>query len=157
VAHASAAIEIPAPPDQVWELIGGFGSLPDWLPNIAKSELREGGRVRRLGITGVDTVVERLVAFDQAAHSYSYAIVQAPFPVTDYLSTLHVVGTDGGTSSRVEWSGDFTAKGVSEHDAATLFQGIYEDGLKAVAARFAPKTVGREVSPARGVASAEAL
>ena len=39
MAQASAAIAIPAPPDQVWQLIGGFGSLPDWLPNIARSEL----------------------------------------------------------------------------------------------------------------------
>jgi hypothetical protein len=27
--QASAAIDIPARPDQVWQLIGGFGSLPD--------------------------------------------------------------------------------------------------------------------------------
>jgi hypothetical protein len=71
MAHASVAIEIPAPPDQVWQLIGGFGSLPDWLPYIARSELSEGGRVRRLANPGDDTIVERLVAFDHAARSYS--------------------------------------------------------------------------------------
>jgi hypothetical protein len=32
VAQASVAIEIPAPPDPMHQLIGGFGSLPDWLP-----------------------------------------------------------------------------------------------------------------------------
>ena len=32
MAQASAAIDIPAPPDQVWQLIGGFGSLPDFRP-----------------------------------------------------------------------------------------------------------------------------
>ena len=37
MARASAAIDIPAPPDRVWQLIGGFGSLPDWLPYIARS------------------------------------------------------------------------------------------------------------------------
>ena len=139
MAQASAAIDIPAPPDQVWQLIGGFGSLPDWLPYIARSELSEGGRVRRLANPGGDTIVERLVAFDHAARSYSYSILQAPFPVTDYVSTLRVRETDGGTGSRVEWSGRFTPKGVSDQEACQLFQGIYEDGLKALAARFATK------------------
>ena len=37
----SAAIEIPASPNEVWQLIGGFDSLPDWLGYIPKSELIE--------------------------------------------------------------------------------------------------------------------
>ena len=139
MAQACAAIDIPAPPDQVWQLIGGFGSLPDWLPYIARSELSEGGRVRRLASHGGDTIVERLVAFDHAARSYSYSILEAPFPVTDYVSTLRVGETDGGTGSRVEWSGRFTPKGVSNQEASQLFQEIYEGGLNALAARFAPK------------------
>ena len=51
-----------------------------------------------------------------------------------YLSTLRVEVTSGGTGSRVEWSGEFTPKGVSDGEASRLFQGIYEDGLKALAA-----------------------
>jgi hypothetical protein len=139
MAQASASIDIAASPDQVWQLIGGFDSLPDWLPYIPKSELSEGGRVRRLANPNGDTIVERLVAFDDAARSYSYAILQAPFPVTDYLCTLRVKETDGGKGSRVEWSGRFTPKGVSDQEASRLFQGIYEDGLRALAARFASK------------------
>ena len=138
MAQASAAIDVPVPPDDVWQLIGGFGSLPDWLPYITKSELGEGGRVRHLENPGGDTIVERLVAFDSATRSYSYAILRSPFPVTDYLSTLHV-RADGGTGSRVEWSGEFTPVGVSDQEASQLFQQIYADGLHALAARFAPK------------------
>ena len=137
MAQASASIDIPAPPDRVWQLIGGFGSLPDWLPYIARSELSEGGRVRHLANPGGDTIIERLEAFDNAARSYSYSIRQSPFPVTGYLSTLRVREANGGTGSRVEWSGEFTPDGVSDREAARLFQGIYEDGLKSLAARFA--------------------
>jgi hypothetical protein len=35
------------PADQVWHFISGFGSLPDWLPYIPKSELHEGGSAWR--------------------------------------------------------------------------------------------------------------
>jgi carbon monoxide dehydrogenase subunit G len=139
MAQASASIDIAVPPDQVWQLIGGFNSLPNWLPYIPKSELSEGGRVRHLANPDGQTIVERLEAFDNAARSYSYSILQAPFPVTGYQSTLCVQATDGGKGSRVKWSGQFTPKGVSDQEASRLFQSIYDDGLKALAAGFASK------------------
>ncbi len=90
MATASAFIDIPATADQVWQLIGGFNSLPDWLPFIPKSELSEGGRVRSLQTADGAVVVERLEAFDNAGKTYSYSILQAPFPATDYLATISV-------------------------------------------------------------------
>lgn len=81
MAQAHASIEIAASADTVWQLIGGFGSLPDWLSYIPASELSEGGRVRRLANPAGDAIVERLVAFDEAERSYTYAILEAPFPV----------------------------------------------------------------------------
>ena len=90
MATASAFIDIPASADQVWQLIGGFNSLPEWLPFIPKSELSEGGRVRSLQTADGAVVIERLQAFDNAAKSYSYSILQAPFPATEYLATIKV-------------------------------------------------------------------
>jgi hypothetical protein len=58
--------------------------------------------------------------------------------VTDYLSTLHVEDSDGGTS-RVEWSGEFRPKGVSAEEVSRLFQALYENGLKALASEFSQK------------------
>jgi hypothetical protein len=139
MAQAAARIDIPASPDEVWQLIGGFGSLPDWLPYIPNSELSEGGRVRRLANPAGEIIVERLETFDNAARSYCYSILEAPFPVTGYLSTLRVQETDKGKSSRVEWSGQFTPHSVSDQEASRLFEGIFEDGLKALATRFASK------------------
>ncbi|CAG2153044.1 SRPBCC family protein [Cupriavidus plantarum] len=133
MAKASTSIEVAVAPDAVWNLIGGFDSLPDWLPYIPESELSEGGRVRHLANPNGEAIVERLMAFDERQRSYSYAILKAPFPVTNYLSTLRVVAVDGGRKSRVEWSGEFTPNGVSDQEATAIFQKIYEDGLKALA------------------------
>jgi hypothetical protein len=138
MAKASASIDIAVPAADVWQLIGGFGSLPDWLPYIPKSELTDGGRIRHLANPDGDTIVERLIAFDEAARSYSYAILKAPFPVTGYQSTLSVVEKDSH-ASRVEWSGSFTPDGVSETEASKLFQGIYDTGLAALKASLASK------------------
>lgn len=90
MATTTATIELPVPADRVWQLIGGFGSLPDWLPYIPTSEASEGGRVRTLTNEDGGVIVERLEAFDDAARTYSYSILQAPFPVTGYLSTIAV-------------------------------------------------------------------
>jgi hypothetical protein len=133
MANAEAHIDLPVSADRVWALIGGFGSLPDWLPYIPKSELSEGGRVRSLGNPDGETIVERLMTFDHEGRSYSYAILRAPFPVSGYRSTLRVEPSRDGKGSRVEWSGEFTPDGVSSEAASALFHGIYEDGLKALA------------------------
>jgi hypothetical protein len=139
MAQASAAIDIPASPNEVWQLIGGFDSLPDWLPNIPKSELREGGRVRHLASDSGDTIIERLERFDNTGRTYSYSIVKAPFKITNYLATIRVEAKDSENSSHVEWSGSFTPNGISDEEASKLFQGVFDDGLKALAARFKSK------------------
>ncbi len=134
MATASAFIDVPASAEQVWQLIGGFNSLPDWLPFIVKSELSEGGRVRSLKTADGAVVVERLEAFDNAAKTYSYSIEQAPFPATDYLATLRVEAQ--GQGARVTWSGRFTAKGVTDEEVEALFNGIYQGGLEALRANY---------------------
>ncbi|RBC04278.1 SRPBCC family protein [Pseudomonas sp. MWU12-2115] len=134
MATASATIDIPASADQVWQLIGGFNTLPDWLPFIPKSELSEGGRVRTLQTADGGVVIERLQAFDNGAKTYSYSIEQAPFPATDYLATIKVEAQ--GQGARVTWSGRFNAKGVSEEEVVALFNGIYQGGLQALRANY---------------------
>lgn len=134
MATASATIDIPASAEQVWQLIGGFNSLPDWLPFIPNSELSEGGRVRTLQTADGGVVVERLETFDNAGKTYSYSILQAPFPATDYLATIRVEAQ--GQGAKVTWSGRFKAKGVSEEEVVALFSGIYQGGLEALRANY---------------------
>ncbi|MFF3611454.1 SRPBCC family protein [Streptomyces sp. NPDC002580] len=133
MATTTASIDIAASPDRVWQLIGGFGSLPDWLPYIPASELGDGGRLRRLENEGGEVIIERLEAFDDEARSYSYSILQAPFPVSGYRSTLTVHAAPVEGSARVEWSGTFVPEGIGDDDAVALFHGIYTQGLTALA------------------------
>jgi len=134
MATASAFIDIPASADQVWQLIGGFNSLPDWLPFIPKSELSEGGRVRSLQTADGAVVIERLQTFDNEGKTYSYSIEQAPFPATQYLATIKVEAR--GDGARVTWSGRFEPVGVSDEEVVALFTGIYQGGLEALRANY---------------------
>ena len=136
MATASSVIEIAVSADQVWQLIGGFNSLPDWLPLIAKSEPSEGGRVRHLTTADGGAIVERLQTFDNVARTYSYTIEASPFPVSAYLATLQVEALTE-TSAKVTWSGVFTpAAGTTDAQVEELFAGIYEGGLEALRGNF---------------------
>lgn len=130
MATAQASIDLHINAERIWQLIGGFDSLPDWLPFVPHSVLSEGGRVRTLKSIGGDTIIERLLDFNEAGRSSSYTILQGPAPVRDYLSTLRVVST--GEGAQVQWSGSFVPLGISDAEASEMFATIYQDGLAAL-------------------------
>lgn len=136
MATASSVIEIPVSAYQVWQLVGGFNALPDWLPLIVKSEASEGGRLRHLETADGGVVVERMQSFDNVARTYSYTIEQSPFPVSAYLATLQVEALTEA-SAKVTWSGVFTpAAGTTDAQVEALFAGVYSGGLEALRANY---------------------
>ncbi|MCA0156226.1 SRPBCC family protein [Tsukamurella sp. M9C] len=133
MASISLSRTVSAAPDVVWNLIGGFGSLPDWLPFITASTLERGGRVRRLTTADGGVVTEELTSFDAARRSYSYTIVDSPFPVSAYDSTIRVHSIPSRPDeAEVQWSGRFFPGTGTEAELETLFAGIYRDGLEAL-------------------------
>ncbi|MDR2306648.1 MAG: SRPBCC family protein [Paucimonas sp.] len=130
MATAQAFIDTSIDADRVWQLIGGFDALPDWLPFIPESALSEGGRVRTLKSVDGDTIIERLLDYNEAGRRYSYTILSGPAPVHDYESTLRVVATAQG--ARIEWSGSFVPDGITDAEATEMFFSIYRDGLAAL-------------------------
>lgn len=73
------------------------------------------------------------MAFSETERHYTYAIIEAPFPVSGYLSTLRVHPVAGREdAAEVLWSGCFTPAGVRESEAVDLFTTIYRDGLEAL-------------------------
>ncbi len=61
-----------ASPEKLWEMIGGFNTLPDWHPAVEKSELEEEGSVRRLSLAEGGTIIEKLEKIDDNERLYSY-------------------------------------------------------------------------------------
>lgn len=121
------SVRLPASVTDVWNRIGGFNALPDWHPMVEKSELAEGGAVRKLTIPGAGILVERLEGEDESAHTYTYAITEGPLPVSDYHATLRV--REEGGESVVEWESHFEPKGTTPDDAAKTIQGVFDAGF----------------------------
>ncbi len=134
--RVSSSTHIDVPAERVWELIGQFKALADWHPAVEKSELEQGGKMRRLSLVGGGTIVERLERIDDESFKYSYSIVNSPLPVTNYVSELKVVKDDSGKGCRVEWSSEFEPAGTSASDAEKVIRDFYEAGVKNLQALF---------------------
>ncbi|MFQ6022173.1 MAG: SRPBCC family protein [Acidiferrobacterales bacterium] len=121
--------QIPVSVEKMWELIGGFNAVPDWHPAVEKSELEEGGKIRRLSLVGGGSIVERLERIDDNEHVYRYSILESPLPVADYVAELRVRPNDQGEGCTIEWSSEFNPKDASDDDAMQVIQGVYQAGF----------------------------
>src|SRR5450759_544153 len=87
--------------DAVWAKIGDFCGIGKWHPAIEKCALSADGKTRTLSLKGGGTIIEKLEKRDDAAHSYSYSIVEGPLPVASerQVSKSHArFGRFGSTS-----------------------------------------------------------
>ncbi|MBA2492409.1 MAG: SRPBCC family protein [Gammaproteobacteria bacterium] len=139
--NSTTHLDVPA--EQVWQMIGQFKSFADWHPAVEKSELEQGGSVRRLSLIGGGTIVERLERIDDESFKYRYSIVDSPLPVANYVSELRVVKDDSGNGCSVEWSSEFApAAGTSTSDAEKSIRDIYDAGLNNLQSLFVKKQPG---------------
>jgi hypothetical protein len=126
-------VQLPTTPIRTWDTIKDFSAWQGWHPTFATTKMVKGdghttGSVRVLITKDGGQFTEELVAFDAAAHSFQYRIIESPAPVTDYVSTIQVKKTT--TGSTVVWSSQFNVKaGTTEADAKKLISGVYRAGL----------------------------
>lgn len=136
--NSTTHLDVPA--EQVWQMIGQFKSFADWHPAVEKSELEQGGSVRRLSLIGGGTIVERLERIDDESFKYRYSIIDSPLPVANYVAELRVVKDDSGKGCSVEWSSEFApAAGASVTDAEKAIRDVYDAGLNNLQTLFAKK------------------
>lgn len=139
--YASALV--PADPDELWRLLRDFNGMSEWHPGIEDSEIEDGGSaevvgcVRRLTLPDGGVVRERLVALDDADRSYTYDILDSPFPVRRYRSTIRVAPVTSTGEAFVEWWSEYDADAADEaHLTATFADGVYGTGLGALRDRY---------------------
>ena len=125
---AEASASYRATPAQVWALVGQFGSLA-WHPAVASTVLAPDLQ-RTVTTRDGAVLVEALLAFDDAARSLRYRIIDSPLPVAGYVSTLSVTADNGG--ARVTWRSEFQRKpglALSDAEVCAPVVGIYRAGL----------------------------
>lgn len=136
-ADLSRSIEVSATPAAVWSEIGAYCAIKDWLPPVGMCI--EDGKTpsTRTLVTkdGKAAFVEKQTERSDAEHSYSYAFLSSPLPVTNYTSTIKV-SAKGAGASLVTWTGSYTPDPGKEKDASEALTGVYEAGLAGIKARL---------------------
>jgi Polyketide cyclase / dehydrase and lipid transport len=144
-------IEINAPADKVWAVIGNFQDM-GWHPAFAKTEgagANDANATRKLTLAGGGTIDEKLNKYDAAGKSMSYEITNVDVkvvPVTNYTATISVSGT--GDKSTVEWKSAFYRGYVnndpppelSDEAAVKAITGVFKDGLAALKTKIETPT-----------------
>jgi Polyketide cyclase / dehydrase and lipid transport len=138
--YASAVLPVTA--ERVWEYLRDFGNIAEWHPGVASGEMEEGtgdrvGGVRRLTGPGGELFRERLVAMDDGERSYTYDMLEGPFPVRFYRSTLRVTPVTDSGHAFVEWYAWYDADEKDEAGLTKTFaRGVFTAGLAALRERF---------------------
>ncbi|MEU7467567.1 SRPBCC family protein [Streptomyces sp. NPDC044984] len=142
MAHTYVSTVVPATADAVWHVVRPFDGLPLWHPAIASSVLEEGGpasvgALRRLRFSGGDTeVLERLTVLDDARRTFTYELVEHPFPVRRSVSTLRVLPVVDTGEAFVEWWAESEEDAEDAAGVQALVEELYGSGLSALRRRF---------------------
>jgi hypothetical protein len=134
---------IAAPIADVWVVVRDFNGLPGWAPFAAESRIEQNfpadqvGCVRNFRLRDGGVIRERLLALSDYDFSLTYAILESPMPVEDYVSTLRLMPVTDGGRTYAEWSAEFRCP--PERETALVEQigkTVFGEALRALKARF---------------------
>lgn len=98
----SKSVTLPANPDEVWDFVSDFAGFPAWQPHIDSVEMLPDGQ-RRVFFERGDTILDRVTERDDAARTFTYAILPGQdVPLSDMAATLAVRAV--GDGSEVEYT-----------------------------------------------------
>src|SRR6187549_3971764 len=93
---------IDAPAARVWERVRDFNALPRWHPRIRESRIENGEPADRIGcirdfrLQNGDRIREKLLGLSDHDLFFTYAILESPMGVVNYVATLRLTPvTDG--------------------------------------------------------------
>jgi hypothetical protein len=134
---------IPAPAAEVWKLVRNFNALPSWAPFVAESRIEQNaqadqiGCIRNFTLKDGGRIRERLLALSDYDLSCSYAILESPMAVENYVATLSLTPITDGNLTLAEWQAEFDC--APDREAALMHQignGVFQAALSALKHRF---------------------
>ena len=129
----SESVDLNAPPDKVWALIGQFGGY--WHPLIADITLIGAGvgQLRVLETIDGKQIIERLEGSDDTRWFYRYSNVSG-IPASNYTGTLEV--KPNGAGSSVAWRAQYLASGQGDLAVRMIISALFKAGLDSLKSRF---------------------
>ncbi|MCY4394091.1 MAG: SRPBCC family protein [Rhodospirillaceae bacterium] len=134
---------IGAPADRIWQTIRDFNALPDWVPAVRESRIEGGqpadqvGCVRAFRLQDGGFLRERLLALSDYDFSVSYAILESPMGVENYIATLKLAPITDGNRTFAEWTAEFDCDPANEAELIdNIGTNVFQAAFDALKARF---------------------
>ncbi len=106
---------LPAPPEDVWDIIRDFNGHETWHPAVASSLIERGylsdmvGCVRQFRLQDGAELREQLLALSDADHSFTYCLLETPVPLFNYIAHVRLLPVTDGNATFWEWQAQFDA------------------------------------------------
>ncbi|RUW62973.1 SRPBCC family protein [Mesorhizobium sp. M7A.F.Ca.US.008.03.1.1] len=135
---------INAPAVDVWKLVRNFNGLPSWTPFVAESRIEQNahpdqiGCIRNFLLKDGGRIREKLLALSDYDLSCSYAMLESPMAVENYIATLSLTPVTDGNMTFAEWRAEFDC--APERESALAQQigtGVFQSAFTALKQRFA--------------------
>jgi len=134
---------IDAAPADVWGRVRDFNALPRWHPRIRESRIEEGlpadkvGCIRDFRLQNGDRIREKLLGLSDYDMFCTYAILDSPMPLTDYVATLRLTPITDRDRTFIEWTAEFDcAEEVAEDLMNGIGQNVFQSGFDALKRHF---------------------
>jgi len=134
---------VQAPAAAVWQVVRDFNGLAGWTPFVADSRIEQGARADQVGCIRNFTlrdggrIRERLLALSDYDLSCTYAILESPMGVTNYVAKLSLTPITDGNATFAEWQAEFDC--APEREAALVREigtGVFQAAFNALKQRF---------------------
>ena len=125
--------------DRVWSRLRDFNGLPNWHPAIAESRIEGGepadkiGCVRDFTLRNGDRIREKLLGLSDFDMFCTYAILESPMGVENYVATLRLTPVTDGDKTFLEWSAEFDCAPERETELVnSIGNGVFQGGFDAL-------------------------
>lgn len=134
---------INAPAAEVWKLVRNFNGLPNWTPFVAESRIEQNahpdqiGCIRNFSLKDGGRIREKLLALSDYDLSCSYAILESPMGVENYVAKLSLTPVTDTNATFAEWQAEFDCP--LDREAALIQQigqGVFQTAFNALKQRF---------------------
>lgn len=130
---------LPAPIEDVWDVLRNFNGEDRWHPALAASEIERGrdadrvGSIRKLTLTDGSELREQLLTLSDAETAYAYCLLDTPIPLFNYVSHVRLVPVTDMNHTFWQWEGHFETT-LDQREAMSHLVGtdIYEAGFGAI-------------------------
>lgn len=143
MARVFTSAVINAPADRVWDRVRDFNGLPKWHPAIRDSRIEDAlpsdqvGCIRNFNLQNGDNIREQLLGLSDYDMFTTYAILDSPMPLEDYIATLRLTPVTDGDRCFAEWTAEFSCDPSDEADLVSGIGGsVFQGGFDALKRHF---------------------